>query len=86
MSRYDPFTDKFVDNPTTASNPTQQTIYGYPIEYLEMIAKAAMEQGISPEVAISVTADVKTMARLISEAIEQAMTKTTMDIMWGDKK
>ena len=63
----------------------QQTIYGYPVEYLVMIANVAREQNISPEDAVSITADVKTVAKMITEAIEKAQNEAVIRVMYGER-
>ena len=64
---------------------TNTTIYGYPVEYLVMIANVAREQNISPEDAVSITTNVKAIANMFVRAIEKAQNEAVIRVMYGDK-
>ena len=53
------------------------TIEGYPVEYLTDVARLAAANNITPENAIKQIADIKTMARVLSED----MKKTLEDVL-----
>ena len=56
---------------------TNTTIYGYPVEYLVMIANVARDKGITPEDAMTMMMDIKTVVKAVTNEAEKALAKAT---------
>lgn len=86
---FDSYTIAIIDNDirTVAElKPAQQTIYGYEIEHLKVIATVLHKEGLSPDRVVEALTDIDSIISMVRAEYEEALRKAVERQIITDKE